>query len=103
MAYEQALTALADPTRRAVFEKLRHGPMAVGELARGFPVSRPAISQHLGALKTAGLVRDVRQGTKRIYAVRPESLNELRVWLNGFWDDALAAYKTALEEEADDG
>jgi len=103
MAYEQALTALADPTRRAVFEKLRHGPMAVGELARGFPVSRPAISQHLGALKTAGLVRDVRQGTKRIYAVRPESLNELRVWLNGFWDDALAAYKTALEGETGDG
>lgn len=99
MTYEEVLTVLADPTRRAVFEKLRDGPMAVSELAQGFPVSRPAISQHLGVLKAAGLVRDVRQGTRRIYAVRPESLSELRDWLDGFWGDALSAYKAALEQE----
>lgn len=103
MAYEDALTVLADPTRRAVFEKLRAGPLAVSALADGFPVSRPAISQHLGVLKAAGLVDDRAEGTRRIYAIRTEALAELRDWLDSFWDLALDAYRSALDNEGEDG
>lgn len=103
MAYENMLTVLADPTRRAVFEKLRAGPLAVTALAEGFPVSRPAISQHLGVLKAAGLVNDRAEGTKRIYAIRSEALAELRDWIDSFWGDALDAYRSALESEGVDG
>jgi len=91
MAYEDVLFALADPTRRAVFERLRAGPLAVGAVADAMPVSRPAVSQHLKVLKDAGLVEERRDGARRIYGVRRNGLEELRRWVDGFWDDVLAA------------
>lgn len=97
MAYITALTALADPTRRAVFERLRAGPRGVGEIAATLPVSRPAVSQHLKVLKEAGLVADEARGTARIYRIHAEGLRELRDWLDGFWDDALASFKEHAE------
>jgi DNA-binding transcriptional ArsR family regulator len=99
MAYVTALTALADPTRRAVFERLRSGPRGVGEIAATLPVSRPAVSQHLKVLKEAGLVADEPRGTARIYRIHAEGLRELRDWLDGFWDDALANFKAHAERE----
>lgn len=99
MAYQLALATLADPTRRAVFERLRAGPASVGEIASGLPVSRPAVSQHLKALKQAGLVRDEPRGTARIYRIHAEGLRELRDWLDGFWDDALTRFKDHAEKE----
>lgn len=96
--YERVLTALADPTRRSVFERLRTGPKPVAELARGLPVSRPAVSQHLAALKRARLVRERREGTRRYYAVDPAGLDELSAYLDDFWGKALAAFKTAAEQ-----
>ncbi|GJL97251.1 MAG: transcriptional regulator [Hyphobacterium sp.] len=97
MAYNNALTVLADPTRRAVFEEMRGGPLAAGALAKRFSVSRPAISQHLKALRESGLVEMEQCGTSRIYSIRLEALKELREWLDGFWDEALLRYKEALE------
>jgi DNA-binding transcriptional ArsR family regulator len=97
MTYELALQCLSDPTRRRIFERLRGGPRSVGVLARGLPVTRPAVSQHLRALKNAGLVADRPEGAKRIYYIDPHGLGELRRWLDGFWDDALAAFKDAVE------
>jgi DNA-binding transcriptional ArsR family regulator len=97
MAYALALTALADPTRRAVFERLRKAPASVGELAAGLPVSRPAVSQHLKALRLAGLVTDRPEGSRRVYYIDPEGLGELRRWLDRFWDDALEAFKQEVE------
>jgi DNA-binding transcriptional ArsR family regulator len=97
MTYGNALTALADPTRRAIFESLAGGPRSVGDLAADRPVSRPAVSQHLRVLKDAGLVFETRQGTRRIYAVEPAGLEALRAWLDQFWDDVLISYKEALE------
>ncbi len=84
-----ALTALADPTRRQIFERLRSGPRAVGELARGATVSRPAVSQHLAVLKAAGLVRDSAVGTRRVYEIDPQGLGEIRAWLDDMWGGAL--------------
>jgi DNA-binding transcriptional ArsR family regulator len=98
MAYTLALTALADPTRRAVFESLRRGPASVGTIAAGLPVSRPAVSQHLKALKDAKLVADRVQGTRRVYSIDPNGLRELRRWLDRFWTDALAAFKEEAEQ-----
>jgi len=100
MAYRNALAALADPTRRKVFERLRFGAEPVGAIARGLPVSRPAVSQHLKVLKEAGLVADRPEGTRRVYYIDPEGLGALRAWLDGFWDETLAAYKVAAEQEA---
>ena len=97
MAYSSALTVLADPTRRRVFERLRAGPRPVGALAAGLPVSRPAVSQHLKALKEAGLVEERSEGTRRIYSLRREGLMELRDWLDSFWSDALDAFKAEVE------
>ncbi len=94
-----ALTALADPTRRRVFERLRSGPKAVGAIARGLPVSRPAVSQHLKVLKKAGLVTDRREGTRRIYYIDPQGLGALRAWLDQFWDQALTAFQVQLDRE----
>ena len=94
-----AIEALADPTRREVFERLRSGPRAVGELAAGLPVSRPAVSQHLRVLKQAGLVSDRRSGTRRLYSVEPQGLQALRDYVDGFWADALAAFKAAAERK----
>ena len=98
MPYSKALTALADPTRRAVFERLRAGPASVQQIANGLPVSRPAVSLHLKALRDAGLVLDEPRGTARIYSIHTPGLRELRDWLDGFWADALDAFKTHAEK-----
>jgi DNA-binding transcriptional ArsR family regulator len=100
MAYDKALAALADPTRRRVFERLRRGSRSVGALARGMPVSRPAVSQHLKALKEAGLVDDRAEGTRRVYFIDPHGLAALRRWLDQFWDEALAAFQMEVERGA---
>ena len=94
-----AFAALAEPMRVAIVEKLAQRPMAVGELAAGLPVSRPAVSQHLKVLKAAKLVRDQAAGTRRIYSLDPAGLGPLRQWLDRFWDQALAAYAEAAERE----
>jgi DNA-binding transcriptional ArsR family regulator len=98
----RTLNALADPTRRIVFEKLAKRPQAVGELARGLPVSRPAVSQHLAVLKAAGLVTDHADGARRVYRIDPAGLGTLRKWLDQFWDRALDAFKAEAEREGDD-
>jgi DNA-binding transcriptional ArsR family regulator len=100
MAYQSAFAALADPTRRAVFERLRKGPRAVGEIARGLPVSRPAVSQHLKVLKEAGLVTDQAEGTRRVYQIDPRGLGQMRAWLDRFWGSALTAFKEEVERSA---
>jgi DNA-binding transcriptional ArsR family regulator len=100
MAYESALQCLSDPTRRRVFERLRGGPQSVGALARGLPVSRPAVSQHLKALKDARLVAARPEGARRVYYIDPDGLGELRRWLDEFWDDALQAFKDEVEKPA---
>jgi DNA-binding transcriptional ArsR family regulator len=92
-----ALGALGDPTRRAIFELLTTRPTAVGELAERLPISRPAVSQHLKVLKEAGLVTDRAHGARRIYQVDPTGVEAIRHWLDGFWDEALAAFKRAAE------
>lgn len=96
-ALDDVFLALSDPTRRAIFERLAGGPRSVGGLAAGLPVSRPAVSQHLKVLKGAGLVVDRAEGTRRYYALSPAGLDTLRVWLDRFWDGALAAFKEAAE------
>jgi DNA-binding transcriptional ArsR family regulator len=98
MAYTTDLfAALADPTRRAIFERVAERPRAVGELARELPVSRPAVSQHLKVLKDAGLVSDYAAGSRRIYQLNPDGLGVMRAYLDGFWTRALAAFKDAAE------
>ncbi|OCO98978.1 MULTISPECIES: metalloregulator ArsR/SmtB family transcription factor [unclassified Ensifer] len=98
MTYEaRALVALADPTRRAIFEKLAEGRLSVAELARVMPVSQPAISQHLKVLKEARLVVDQPAGARRIYSIDPSGLGPLRQWLDRFWDEQLAAFKTLAD------
>ena len=92
MAYDIALAALADPTRRAIYESLRANARAVGEIAGGFPVSRPAVSQHLRVLREAGLVSESRQGTRRLYAANPDAALELRDYFQSMWECALHAY-----------
>jgi|SRR5205823_2805908 len=93
------MAALADPTRRAIFERLREGPRPVGELARDLPVSRPAVSQHLRVLKEAGLVSERKDGTRRLYRIEPEAVAELRGYFDEFWSQALEAFKAAAESE----
>jgi DNA-binding transcriptional ArsR family regulator len=93
-----AWLALADRTRRAIVERLAHGPAAVGELARDLPVSRPAVSQHLKVLKCAGLVRDHPAGTRRVYQLDPTGLEALRADLDRFWTQALANYTTKFNQ-----
>lgn len=90
--------ALADGTRRAIVERLAHGPSAVGELARDLPVSRPAVSQHLKVLKSAGLVRDRPVGTRRVYHLDPTGLEALRADLDRFWTQALAGYAQRIDD-----
>lgn len=99
MTYEKTLSALADPTRRAVLERLRGGPLPVGRIAEGLPVSRPAVSQHLSALKAANLVRDEQQGTARLYRIHARGLEELRDWLEDFWGEVLDNFKNHAEGE----
>jgi DNA-binding transcriptional ArsR family regulator len=101
MAYGAAIAALADPTRREIFERLRRGPRPVGELARGLPVSRPAVSQHLRVLKEAGLVRERRDGTRHYYSVNGDAVVALRDYFERFWQEALDAFKAAAESEAE--
>jgi DNA-binding transcriptional ArsR family regulator len=97
MAYEKTLAALADPTRRAVLERLRTGPRSVKTIAQGMPVSRPAVSQHLKVLKEAGLVADRPEGNRRVYYIDPDGIGALRGWLDQFWDAALAAFQAEVE------
>lgn len=97
MTYGTKIEALGPPTRRAIFEKLAQGPSSVGALAEGMPVSRPAVSQHLKALKDAGLLIETRKGTSRIYSVDPGGVAEVRDYFDRFWDAALDAYKRSLE------
>lgn len=99
MAYQaEALTALGDPTRREIFERLAERPSAVGELARELPVSRPAVSQHLKVLKEARLVTDRPAGNRRIYQVDPDGVAALRAYLDQFWNQALANFKEIVEQ-----
>ena len=98
-ANQNGFAALADPTRRAVFERLRQGPRPVGDIARDLPVSRPAVSQHLRVLKDAGLVTERREGTRRLYRIDPDGLAAIRDYFDQFWNEALAAFKAAAESE----
>src|SRR6476660_1883122 len=93
----RVFAALHDPTRRAVLERLREGPRPVGEIARGMPVTRPAVSQHLKVLKDAGLVSDRSEGTRRIYYIDPKGLGAMRAWLDQFWEAALTAFAAEIE------
>ncbi len=97
---ERTLDALGDPTRRLVFMRLRNGPRSVGQIAEGMDVSRPAVSQHLRVLKDARLVVDTAEGTRRMYSLDPRGIEELRRWLDRFWDKALEAFKEEAEKEA---
>jgi DNA-binding transcriptional ArsR family regulator len=103
LAYQvDGWTALADPTRRRIFEQIAERPRPVGELAHDLPVSRPAVSQHLKVLKDAGLVMDRPAGNRRIYELNPDGLHPLRTQLDRFWDHALAAYKRRLDESSEE-
>jgi DNA-binding transcriptional ArsR family regulator len=92
-------TALGDPTRREIFERVAARPRAVGEIAAGLPVTRPAVSQHLKVLKDAGLVVDRRDGNRRIYQANPDGVAELRSQLDRFWNQALATFKQVVEQD----
>jgi DNA-binding transcriptional ArsR family regulator len=96
---DRTIAALADPTRRAVFEKLRIRPLPVGEIAAGMAVSRPAVSQHLKTLRQAGLVQDEPRGATRLYRIEAAGMDVLRNWIDSFWDDALARFKAHAEGE----
>ncbi len=95
------MDALGDPTRRQVFELLRHGRRSVGELAAELPVSRPAVSQHLRVLEDAGLVTHRRQGTRHLYAIEDDGVAALRSWVDGFWDEALTRFKATAETKGE--
>jgi DNA-binding transcriptional ArsR family regulator len=99
MTYGDALTALADPTRRLILEELHKAPMPVGVIAARLPVSRPAVSQHLRVLKEAQLVDDRPEGTRRVYFIDPRGLGALRAWLDQFWGQALNQFKAAVEQD----
>jgi DNA-binding transcriptional ArsR family regulator len=94
--------ALADPTRRVIFERVALRPPAVGDLARGLPVSRPAVSQHLRVLKEAGLVKETAHGTRHIYQVDPRGIGAMREWLDALWAPALEAFKEFADKHTDE-
>ena len=96
------LGALADPTRREIFERVAARPRSVGELAKGLPVSRPAVSQHLKVLRDGGLVVSQPEGTRRIYRLNPHGVAALRAWLEGVWDQALTDFHKAADQTAAD-
>jgi DNA-binding transcriptional ArsR family regulator len=96
---EAALKAIAEPTRRRILTLVRDGELSAGEIASHFEVTRPAVSQHLTVLKEAGLVHERRNGTRRLYSVRPEGLADVKAFLEGFWDERLAALKAEAEKE----
>ena len=97
----ESLAALGDPTRRTIFERVAAKPSAVGELARGLPVSRPAVSQHLRVLKDAGLVRETAEGTRRIYRLDPRGIAAMRDWLDSHWSSALDAFQDFADRQHD--
>jgi len=99
MSYEEALSALDDPTRRLLLERLTGGPRPAGELAAGLPISRPAVSQHLRVLREADLVSEQRDGTRRIYRLNPNGLRELRAYFDGFWRRALDDFQHAADHD----
>jgi DNA-binding transcriptional ArsR family regulator len=101
MAYDRAFAALADPTRRQIFDRLRDGPRPVSVLATGLPVSRPAVSQHLKILKQAGLVTDQAQGARRLYRIDRDGLAGVRAWLDRFWDTALDSFQAEVIRQKD--
>jgi DNA-binding transcriptional ArsR family regulator len=102
-AYRDAgLGLLGDPSRRAIFELLARRPSSVGELADQLPISRPAVSQHLRALKDGGLVVSRAEGTRRVYRLNPDGVAALRAWLDRVWDEALTAFQKAAEAAPDD-
>jgi DNA-binding transcriptional ArsR family regulator len=98
----RVFAALGDPTRRAIFENVAARPQSVTELAAALPVSRPAVSQHLKVLKRAGLVSDRPAGNRRIYQMDPQGIRDLRAYLDSFWNQALAAFKTTAERSAEE-
>jgi DNA-binding transcriptional ArsR family regulator len=102
MTYETVLSALGDPTRRQLFERLRGGPSSVGALAEGMPISRPAVSQHLKILKEAGLVSDEAQGARRVYCENRDGLAALRSWVEDFWGDAHEVYQAEIQRQLDE-
>jgi DNA-binding transcriptional ArsR family regulator len=99
MAYEAALAALSDPTRRLVFERILAAPRPVAAIAEGLPVSRPAVSQHLKILREAGLITERRSGTRRLYAADPRALGELRAAIEAMWHEALAGMAAVMDKE----
>ncbi|MBL4790962.1 MAG: winged helix-turn-helix transcriptional regulator [Kordiimonadaceae bacterium] len=99
MAYQEIFSALADPTRRHIFEALAAEPQTVGELAKSQPVSRPAVSQHLKVLQSADLVSVEPRGNSRLYSIKRDGLNDLRKYLDSFWSDALSAYGAEIERQ----
>src|SRR5262249_24111403 len=101
MPYRKALSALSDPTRRALFERVLEAPRAVGELARSLPVSQPAVSQHLKVLKEAGLIAERREGTRRIYSADAAALGELRAYVDEMWRNALEGFAARAERESE--
>lgn len=101
MTYEAAISALSDPTRRAIIEKLRGATLPVGEVADGLGVSRPAVSQHLKVLSDAGLVIATPRGNRRLYAISPDGVAALRAYLDTLWDDALASYSAHAQATKD--
>src|ERR1700751_6086978 len=101
MTYEVALAALADPTRRQIFERVLTAPHPVGMIAAGLPVTRPAVSQHLKVLKEAGLITERRQGTRRLYVADPLALGELRAAIEAMWREALGGMAARIDEELD--
>ena len=103
MGYEATLEVLADPTRRAIVDRLRAGPLPVGRLAAGLPVSRPAVSKHLRLMKEAGVVRMTEAGTRNLYGLDLRTLDELRQFLDSFWDASLASFKKAAESSTKKG
>ncbi|MFE6969298.1 ArsR/SmtB family transcription factor [Isoptericola sp. NPDC057653] len=102
-AYQEALDALGDPTRRAVVEHLAAGPASVAEVAAALPVSRPAVSQHLRVLRAAGLVAFETVGTRHLYRLDAAGFDALRAWLDGFWSDVLGAFAAHADEAAGSG
>ena len=102
MAYENSFAALGDPTRQAVFDRLRQGPQTVGGLAAGLPVSRPAVSQHLKVLKEAGLVADQTVGARRLYRIDVKGLEGPKTWLESVWQEAVAAHQAEIERQLEE-
>lgn len=103
MSYQATLEILADPTRRTLVDRLREGPLSVGRLAEGLPISRPAVSKHLRLMREAGVVRMTEDGTRNYYELDLRTLDEVRRYLDGFWDASLASFKRAAEASNEGG